>query len=138
DSSISEPIWTPSPDRVARASMTRFLAHVLSRRPPGAERVHNYASLYGWSIARPDAFWPEVWRFCGVVADEREGRDPWDRVVDGLERMAPPDAALGPRWFAGARLNFAENLLRHDGDRDALSFWDERGFQRRLSHRQLR
>src|SRR5512141_1123446 len=133
-----EPIWTPSPERVARANMTRFLAHVRHARPAGADDVWDVHSLYQWSIARPEAFWPEVWRFCGVVAEERPGRAPWDEVVVGLERMAPPAGALGPRWFPGARLNFAENLLRHDDDRDALVFWNERGRQRRLSHRELR
>ena len=118
--------------------MTRFLAHVRACRPGGAEAVSDFPSLYAWSIARPDAFWPEVWRFCGVVADERAGREPWNEVVVGLQRMAPPDPVLGPRWFTGARLNFAENLLRHDGDRDALVFWNERGRQRRLSRRALR
>jgi acetoacetyl-CoA synthetase len=88
-------------------------------------------------VAHPEAFWPEVWRFCGVVADERPGREPWDEVVVGLERMAPPDPALGPRWFPGARLNFAENLLRYDDDRAALVFWNELGRQRELSYRDL-
>jgi acetoacetyl-CoA synthetase len=134
----ADPIWTPSPERVARANMTRFLAHVRQARPAGAEEVWDVGSLYEWSIARPDAFWPEVWRFCGVVAEERPGRAPWDEVVAGLDRMAPPAPALGPRWFTGARLNFAENLLRHDGDGDALVFWNEGGRQQRLSRRQLR
>jgi len=73
-----------------------------------------------------------------MVAEERPGRAPWDEVVVGLDRMGPPAPALGPRWFTGARLNFAENLLRHDDDRDALVFWNEGGRQRRLSHRELR
>ena len=59
--------------------------------------------------------------FCGV--DRRRachGQDPWDEVVIGLDRMAPPDPELGPRWFLGARLNFAENLLRYRDDHEAL------------------
>jgi acetoacetyl-CoA synthetase len=135
---MTQPIWTPSPERIGRANMTRFMAAVRDRRPHGAEGVEDYPSLYRWSVARPEAFWPEVWRFCGVVADERPGADPWDDVVVGLDRMAPPDPVLGPRWFPGARLNFAENLLRYDDERDALVFWDERGRGRRLSHRELR
>jgi acetoacetyl-CoA synthetase len=51
--------------------------------------------------------------------------------------MAPPDPELGPRWFTGARLNFAENLLRHRDDREALVSWTERGVRQRLSYRQL-
>ncbi len=132
------PIWSPSPERIAKANMTRFLTHVRVRRPAGAEGVRDFPTLYDWSVARPEAFWPEVWRFCGVVAEERPGQEPWDAVVVGLDRMAPPDPVLGPRWFPGARLNFAENLLRHDDERDALVFWNERGPQRRLSHRALR
>jgi acetoacetyl-CoA synthetase len=134
----TDPIWIPGPERVARANMTRFLAHVRQTGPDGAEGVWDVRSLYQWSVARPDGFWAEVWRFCGVVAEERPGRAPWDEVVVGLERMAPPVPVLGPRWFTGARLNFAENLLRHDGDDDALVFWNEAGRRRRLSRHELR
>jgi acetoacetyl-CoA synthetase len=117
--------------------MTAFLQRVRDRRPAGAEAVVDFPSLYAWSVARPDAFWPEVWDFCGVVVEERPGREPWDQVVVGLERMAPPDPALGPRWFTGARLSFAENLLRFADDREALVFWNEAGRQRGLTYREL-
>ncbi|HEX2220027.1 MAG TPA: acetoacetate--CoA ligase [Gemmatimonadales bacterium] len=134
---MSEPIWRPSAERVRRSNMTAFLQRVRDRRPAGAEAVVDFASLYQWSVARPEAFWPEVWDFCGVVAEERPGRKPWDEVAVGLERMAPPDPALGPRWFPGARLNFAENLLRFGDDREALVFWNEAGRQRGLTFREL-
>ncbi|HWJ23996.1 MAG TPA: acetoacetate--CoA ligase, partial [Gemmatimonadaceae bacterium] len=55
-----------------------------------------------------------------------------------LERMAPPDPVLGPRWFPDARLNFAENLLRFDDDREALVLWTESGRQRALTYKGLR
>jgi acetoacetyl-CoA synthetase len=58
-------------------------------------------------------------------------------VVVGLDRMAPPDPIRGPRWFPGARLNFAENLLRYDDSRPAIVFWNERGPQRSLTFREL-
>ncbi|HYC33033.1 MAG TPA: AMP-binding protein, partial [Gemmatimonadales bacterium] len=134
---MGEPLWSPDAERVRRANLTAFLARVRERRPAGAHAVEDFASLYRWSVQRPDAFWPEVWEFCGVVAEEREGRAPWDDVVVGLDRMAPPDAAKGPRWFTGARLNFAENLLRHADDREALVFWNEHGRRRSLTYRDL-
>ncbi|HEX6406168.1 MAG TPA: acetoacetate--CoA ligase [Gemmatimonadales bacterium] len=132
-----DPLWTPHPNRVARANLTEFIRYVKETRPSGAESVTDFRSLYRWSVERPDTFWPEVWRFCGVIAEERPGRDPWDSVVVGLDRMAPPDPELGPRWFPGARLNFAENLLRYDDDRAALVFWNEQGRQREISYREL-
>jgi acetoacetyl-CoA synthetase len=117
--------------------MTAFLQRVRDRRPPGAEAVADFPSLFSWSVARPETFWPEVWDFCGVVAEEREDGKPWEEVVVGLERMAPPDSVLGPRWFTGARLNFAENLLRFADDREALVFWNEQGRQYALTYREL-
>jgi acetoacetyl-CoA synthetase len=99
--------------------------------------VKDFASLYNWSVKRPEAFWPEVWRFCGVIADERRGGEPWDQVAVGLERMAPPDPKLGPRWFPGARLNFAENLLRYADEYPAVVFWNEAGRRRTLSYAEL-
>jgi acetoacetyl-CoA synthetase len=117
--------------------MTAFLQRVRDQRPAGAEAVSDFPSLYRWSVERPEAFWPEVWSACGVVADQRPGRAPWDEVIVGLERMAPPDPVLGPRWFPGARINFAENLLRFRDDRPALVFWNEQGRQRSLGFREL-
>ena len=117
--------------------MTAFLDRIRRGRPDGAEAVSDFESLYRWSVERPDLFWPEVWSFCGVVAEHRPERPPWDEVVVGLDRMAPPDPQQGPRWFTGARLNFAENLLRYADDRDAVVFWNERGRQRTLTYRAL-
>ena len=131
------PLWTPDPSRIARANLTAFIQQIQEQRPPGAGTVDDLPSLYRWSVEHPEAFWPEVWRFCGVIAEEWSGRDPWDSVVVGLDRMAPPDPELGPRWFPGARLNYAENLLRHADEGAALVFWDERGRQREVSYREL-
>ena len=134
---MSEPIWAPDAERVRRANLTAFLQHIRDRRPSGSQSVADFPSLYQWSVEHPEAFWPEVWAFCGVVCEERAGVAPWDEVVVGLDRMAPPDPVLGPRWFVGSRLNFAENLLRFADDRPALVFWNERGRQRTLTYREL-
>jgi acetoacetyl-CoA synthetase len=122
---------------VKRANLTAFLSHIQKKKPAGSDQVRDYSSLNRWSIDCPSAFWPEVWRFCGVVADERQGQLPWDEVVVGLDRMAPPDPKLGPRWFTGARLNFAENLLRYKDERPAIVFWNERGRQSLLTFAEL-
>src|SRR5262249_31106739 len=50
------------------------------------------------------------------------------------------DPALGPSWFPGARLNFAENLLRFRDDTRAIVSWNESAAerQRALSFAELR
>ncbi|MEP6991506.1 MAG: AMP-binding protein, partial [bacterium] len=131
------PIWTPSTEQVARARVTQFIRDAVKPLGGRAAAVVDTTSLYDWSIAEPAAFWPAVWRYCGVVAEERVGAAPWDDVLIGGDRMAPPDAALGPHWFTGARLNFAENLLRRRDDVEALVLWNETGRARSLTFAQL-
>ncbi|MGQ0650165.1 MAG: acetoacetate--CoA ligase [Gemmatimonadaceae bacterium] len=128
------PMWVPDPARVARSQIVRF-AQECRAAPRGAEPF-SYDRLYDWSIERPAEFWSSLWRYCGVVADARDGAA-WDAVVRGLDRMAPPDPSAGPRWFTGARLNFAENLLRHRDDREALVSWTEQGRRTSVTYHAL-
>jgi acetoacetyl-CoA synthetase len=93
--------------------------------------------LYQWSIRDLELFWTEVWRFCGVISAARDPSVACERVLIGRDRVAPPDPDLGPKWFVGSRLNFAENLLRYRDDRDAIVFWSERGAERRMTFAQL-
>jgi acetoacetyl-CoA synthetase len=127
---MDQPLWTPAPERVARANLTRFAREYA----PGAV---GFGELYDWSVARPQEFWPAVWRFTGVLAEARRGRAPWDTVLVGGDRMGPPDPTLGPHWFTGARLNFAENLLRRRDNHPALVFWNEAGRVRAVTFAEL-
>ncbi|HET9012685.1 MAG TPA: AMP-binding protein, partial [Gemmatimonadaceae bacterium] len=133
------PLWAPTPDRGAATNIARFAAaaRAAGYDPPDSAAAVDYASLYDWSVAHPARFWPLVWRFCGVVADERSGGEPWTEVVRGVDRMAPPDPDAGPRWFLGARLNFAENLLRYRDDHLALIARHEGGRGRALTYAEL-
>ncbi len=130
---MSGPLWTPSPADVARANLTRFMSVANAR---GA-KAYDYSSLYAWSLEQSEAFWSTVWDYCGIVADRDFGGSAWRSVLTGAERMAPPDPTLGPRWFDGARLNFAENLLRFRDDHVAMIAWNELGPTRRLTFAEL-
>jgi acetoacetyl-CoA synthetase len=99
--------------------MARFMAY--------AHRgVSDYAALYDWLVRDPEAFWSALWRFCGVKTARG-----WDRVLEHGGRLP------GARWFPGARLNFAENLLRRRDDHPALIGLREDGARRVLSYRAL-
>jgi acetoacetyl-CoA synthetase len=117
------PLWKPDAERVAQANLSAFMAFVRERSGGG---ISDSTSLWRWSIERREEFWPAVWDFCHVVSSRR-----WDQVlIDG-------DKMPGARWFAGARLNFAENLLRRRDDAPAVIFWNERGHQQTLSFAEL-
>src|SRR4051812_29738996 len=115
-------MWTPSDDQIARANLTRFIGEARAR---SGGRGGDFTSLYEWSIESPEDFWPLVWAFCDVRAEQRPDGRQWESALIGRERMAPPDETRGPKWFTGARLNFAENLLRFGDDREALVAWSE-------------
>jgi acetoacetyl-CoA synthetase len=120
---MTEPLWTPSLERIAATNMTAFMQAV---RAAGHAEVVDYATLYRWSIEHPEQFWPAVWAFGGIVASR-----PWVTVVSDFDKMP------GAKWFPGARLNFAENLLRWRDQQEALVFWNEHGRQRSLTYTQL-
>src|SRR5512146_1752578 len=132
------PLWRPGPERIARANLTSFIRSLQNERVAGTDEIADYATLYAWSVEQREAFWPAVWRFCDIRADERPDGEPWEAVGRGLDRMAPPDREAGPCWFPGARLNFAENLLRWDDARPAVIALAEDRERRELSHAGLR
>jgi acetoacetyl-CoA synthetase len=131
------PLWTPSADTIAAANLTRFIDGVRGIGDRTAA-VSDFESLYEWSIRDLELFWTEVWRFGEIVADPRgSGGAACERPLIGRSRVAPPDPVLGPKWFVGERLNFAENLLRRRDAGTAIVFWNEHGAQRRLSFKDL-
>jgi acetoacetyl-CoA synthetase len=67
-----------------------------------------------------------MWEFADIKASR-----PYDRVVDDL-KVFP-----GTKWFPGARLNFAENLLRYRDDRLAFIFKGETQKSTRMTYAEL-
>ncbi|MDE0172389.1 MAG: acetoacetate--CoA ligase [Defluviicoccus sp.] len=108
---MTEPLWTPSPDRIRDANLTRYLTALGDRH--GLEFA-DYAALHRWSVENREAFWVSVWDFCGIVAETR-----------GETVLADGEKMPGARWFPDARLNFAENLLRHRDGGPAIFFRGE-------------
>uniref|UniRef100_A0A8D3DVW8 Acetoacetyl-CoA synthetase n=1 Tax=Scophthalmus maximus TaxID=52904 RepID=A0A8D3DVW8_SCOMX len=102
----SKVLWYPDSKR--NTQMDKFRIQVNGNY--GLNLV-NYNDLYQWSVDSYAEFWAEVWRTCGVVSSK-----PYEEVVDVTKQISDV-----PEWFKGARLNYAENLLKHaDQDKVAL------------------
>ncbi len=121
--SAESPLWSPSPEAVARSAITRFAAKA---EPLAGRPLASYAALHRWSVEAPADFWSLAWDFCGIVGEKGERR-----LLDG-------DKMPGARFFPDARLNFAENLLRGEGAGDAIVFRGEDKVKARLSWDELR
>ena len=109
-SDAPSPLWVPSAARVRQSQLTAFVEALRVRT---GLPLPDYEALHRYSIDNPEGFWDAVWGFAGLVT-----HTPYERV------MGPP-AMPGTSWFEGARLNFAENLLRRDDDAVALIATDE-------------
>jgi acetoacetyl-CoA synthetase len=91
-------LWVPSEDRMRASRMTAYL-HWLERER--GLQYDDYQALWRWSVDDIDGFWRSIWDHFRVTAS------------------AAPSAVLAERempgtsWFPGARLNWAENVLRN-------------------------
>src|SRR5437879_7040274 len=101
-----KPLWIPSGERVKQANLTRFLEFVNKKYRLG---LGSYPELYRWSVEKPAEFWSAMWEYAGILSSKK-----FEAVVDDLGKFP------GANWFSGARLNFAENLLRFRDERIAL------------------
>lgn len=116
-------LWKPTEERARSSSMYRFVQYVNERY---GKDFSDYADLYHWSVSEIADFWAAVWDFVEVKASS-----PYDEVIDEPIKMP------GAEWFRGARLNFAENLLRFRDDRVALIFKGEGQPIRKMTYAEL-
>ncbi len=121
---MSQMLWQPSPKRINESNMHRFIQYVRETIDPA---LTTYSSLYQFSVDHPETFWLAIWEFCEVVGDRNASA-----VVDDVHQMP------GARWFPEAKINFAENLLRPSGSKDAILFAGENGKRETLSFDDLR
>jgi acetoacetyl-CoA synthetase len=117
------PLWTPTADRIEAARITEFARAAEART---GRQLSTYQALHEFSVRDRAGFWSLVWDQCGVIGDKGEAL-----VTD-------PDRMPGARFFPGARLNYAENLLRESGGGPAIIFQSETGAERTLSWDALR
>ncbi|MFO8085634.1 MAG: acetoacetate--CoA ligase [Desulfobacterales bacterium] len=108
---MAELLWQPSDEQIKQSRMYQFMQLINERFN---QSFNQYEELYQWSIDNIPEFWNCMWDFASIKFSR-----PFNSVVDDLGKMP------GAQWFSGARLNFAENLLRYRDQRTALIFKGE-------------
>src|SRR5690606_16137191 len=122
-------LWQPSAERLSHCALTRFAQFARERHGAPvmqADPAADWQRLHRWSVEQRAAFWSALWDFAGIIGERGAA------TLDDGERMP------GARWFADARINFAENLLAGFDAVPALIARDECGRRRELSRRELR
>jgi acetoacetyl-CoA synthetase len=116
-------LWTPSEEQIKNTNTYRFMGIVNEKYK---QNFNEFTPLYEWSIENIAEFWATMWEYADIIASK-----PYDQVIDDVTKMP------GAHWFAGARLNFAENLLRYRDDRVALIFKGEGQESTRMTYAEL-
>jgi len=120
---MAKMLWIPSEERIKNSNMYKFMQFINERN--GTD-FQEYMPLFRWSVENIPEFWASFWDY----ADIKYSRG-YDTVVDDLTKMP------GAKWFQGARLNFAENLLRYRDDHTALIFKGETQKEAKMSYAEL-
>ncbi|MBF0203504.1 MAG: acetoacetate--CoA ligase [Desulfamplus sp.] len=116
-------LWKPSEERIKQTNIYRFMQTVNEKY---GKTFSDYNELYQWSIDNLEEFWSLMWDFAGIRSSKY-----FDRVLDDPKKMP------GAKWFEGARLNFAQNLLRFRNDNIALVFRGEDQIRRTITYNEL-
>ncbi|MGO1397786.1 MAG: acetoacetate--CoA ligase [Brevibacterium yomogidense] len=90
-------LWEPSADRIDQSELRQYQRWLEATRGITSE---TYGQLHTWSVENIDAFWESVWEYFQIVGERGDGP-----VREG-------DDIAATTWFPGARVNFAENILR--------------------------
>jgi len=121
---MNQPIlWQPNPAKMKQSQMYEFMLLI-------DEKYHlpepTYPALHKWSVENIANFWMEFWEYAQIINSHQ-----FSQVVDDAQKMP------GAKWFPGAKLNYAENLLQHRGDKTAIIFRNENGSEKRISQDEL-
>ena len=116
---MTTPLWTPLEARASQTTLHTFSSWLSSRT---GKSLIGYDELHKFSIDDPATFWSALWDFTKISGDK--GEPPF--LVDG-------DKMPGAQFFPGAKLNFAENVLRRTGPGTAVVFWGEDKVKRKFS-----
>ena len=116
-------VWEPSEAVKRGARITAYMQWLERQR---GLRFADYDALWRWSVTDLEAFWASIWDYFDIKAATR-----YQRVLG--ERTMP-----GAQWFAGARLNYVDQIFRHKTSaRPAVVFRNEAGDRAELSWDEL-
>ncbi len=115
------PLWTPTPERIKNSNFNRYYSFLKQHYDLN---LSTYDALYRWSVEHPSEFWESIWKFEEIKASS-------------YKKTMGPAQMPGTVWFEGAKLNFAENLLRYRDDRSALIEIGEKELSRSMTHEEL-
>ncbi|EMO42199.1 acetoacetate-CoA ligase [Leptospira noguchii serovar Autumnalis str. ZUN142] len=117
-------LWAPSSDRIESSNLVRYFKFLKEKKNLS---LSTFEDLRVWSVNEIGLFWESIWEFSEVVFSQK-----YDLVYRNGSNFTDS------KFFPGAKLNFAENLLRRTDSFPALVYRGEDGSRREVSYAELR
>ncbi len=119
---MNPPIWSPSRERIDNSNMAHFMSYIEKLT---GRKMSTYNDLYDWSVTDIEKFWKSIWDISGIINSKG-----YDKILTG-------NKMFGAKWFVGAKLNFAENLLKYNDSNTAIISSREDAPQVKLTYSEL-
>jgi len=112
-------LWSPNNNNNLLTNFTNYLKNKKYLNS------NDYNLIHDWSIKNKKNFWTEVWNFTSIIGDLREP------IIENESDF------IKSVFFKNAKLNFTQNLIQKKNNSDALVFYSEQGYNRRISWKEL-
>ena len=120
---MNQILWAPSAESISTTHIAQFIKII---NESYSQSLKTQSDLHQWSIQNPAAFWKEVWNYSSVIGE-----------LDEHTVLQNNKDVKNAVFFEQSNLNFAENLLKHQTDKEAIVFWGEDQCQLKISHKAL-
>ena len=116
-------LWKPNKEKAKKSQMFDFLTEINQKYN---QEFKEYYDLHQWSIENVGDFWEEFWDYSKIINSKK-----YTSVIDDATKMP------GAKWFEGARLNYAENLLQRRDNHPAIIFRGEDKVKKTITYKEL-
>jgi acetoacetyl-CoA synthetase len=115
-------LWKPKKYHYTNSNIANYISYVNKKYN---KSITDYDDLYNWSIDEIENFWESFFIFSKIKSSK------YSSVLTN------PSSMLDSYWFDGAKLNFAENLLKYRDKKIAIEFSCEDKRAGSLTYEQL-
>lgn len=118
-------LWSPTADAIQQSQLTLFKTYLQETHDL---HFSDYQALWQWSVNEAATFWQAYSQFQKINFHQRPNQV---KSVQGQDLYQT-------KWFEGATLNFAENLLQNTSEKTAITSVKENGDLQKISYAELK
>tara|TARA_Y100001970_G_scaffold274194_1_gene373584 strand:+ start:1115 stop:3052 length:1938 start_codon:yes stop_codon:yes gene_type:complete len=111
-------LWSPSTTRNTLNLFTDYISDEV--------KINNYENLHRWSVEKKEIFWSKFWDFSSIIGEKK------DIIFQDSNNF------IETKFFKNSVLNYTENCLQIENDDDAIIFYNEQKYSKRISWKDLR